>query len=112
MASSASPVRARTMQPVGRRRERDVALEARQTGTRTPSASARTATPRGEYPFSGSSQAGVTIASPEAIGRSQRSFWSSLPACSQHAATEHGARRSAGSARGHARAPRRAPRPQ
>ena len=45
-----------------------------------PSASARTSTPHGEKPFSGSSQAGERIASPEATGRSHCSFWASLPA--------------------------------
>ena len=45
-----------------------------------PSASARASTPRGENPFSGSSQAGVRMASPAATGRSHRSFCASLPA--------------------------------
>ena len=38
------------------------------------------ATPRGEKPFSGSSQAGVRTASPEAMARNHRSFCAGLPA--------------------------------
>ena len=81
-ASTASPVRART-----RSRSAD---DAKATWRFTPeivnpepSASARASTPRAENPFSGSSQAGDRMASPEATARSQRSFCSSLPAAAR-----------------------------
>ncbi len=78
-ASAASPVRASTTNRS--------AAEAKATWRFSPfsrnpepSASARVSTPRDENPFSGSSQAGVRMASPEATGRSHCSFWASLPA--------------------------------
>ena len=81
-ASAPSPVRARTSSrsaddayPTWRFTPEIVNPE--------PSPTVRASTPRAENPFSGSSQAGVTMAAPAAIARSQRSFCSSLPAAAR-----------------------------
>ena len=81
-ASAASPVRAST-----RSRSADDAYATwrftPEIVNPEPSAAARASTPSEVNPFSGSSQAGVTMASPAATGRSQRSFCSSLPAAAR-----------------------------
>ena len=78
-ASAASPVRARTTSRSADEAKATWRLRP-ESRNPEPSATARASTPWGVNPLSGSSQAGVTMASPAATGRSQRSFWAALPA--------------------------------
>ena len=51
---------------------------------------ARASTPRDEKPLSGSSHAGVRIASPDATAHSHWSFCAAFPPRRQHAPAQHG----------------------
>ena len=78
-ASSASPVRARTTSRSAELAKYTCCLVPVSVNP-SPSASARSCTPRGPKPFSGSSQAGVRIAAPVATFGSHSSRWASEPA--------------------------------
>ena len=80
IASSSSPVRASTTSRSAAAAKVTWRFRPLSRKPPAPSGSARTWTPRGENPFSGSNQAGVRMDSPEAMPPSHCDFMPVLPA--------------------------------